>query len=117
MRGVSRRNPGAEAHTLKAIVDYLEAKRVRYVRIHPVRLISRNGKTFPGRINPSQRGVPDLVIACPNGKALWIETKAMEGKTWKDQCQWGIDLGLAGHEHHYIRSVDAFLKIAKEHRL
>ena len=103
----------SESSTLGAIIDYLERKRIRYVRVHPVRLVSRKGKTFPGRIKASQKGAPDLVIATPHGQTLWVETKCAVGKVRREQALWQQDLYLAGHIHYYIRSIDEFLGVAR----
>lgn len=62
-------------------------------------------------------GAPDLVIALPEGKVLWIEVKAPKGRVSENQILVHGLLNAAGHNCIVVRSIDdvrqafAFLKI------
>lgn len=62
-------------------------------------------------------GAPDLVIALPEGKVLWMEVKAPKGRVSDNQILVHGLLNAAGHSCVVVRSIDdvrhafAFLKI------
>ena len=100
MRAPKRKNPNSETSILAPLIEFLEIcsnqGRLRYFRAHPVRLISRNGQRFPGKIRPSQRGAPDIFVWLGSTEDnllnhetnCWIEGKSGKGKASKDQETW-----------------------------
>lgn len=51
-------------------------------------------------------GAPDLVIALPDGKVLWLEVKAPKGVVSDNQVLVHERLGEIGHTVYIIRSID-----------
>lgn len=90
-KSVARRNPDSETSILSPLIEFLEILsnqgKLRYFRAHPVRLVSKNGKTFPAKIRPSQRGAPDIFIRLP-GTDCWVEGKSAKGKASESQQIW-----------------------------
>ena len=94
---MKKKNPDSETSILSPLVEFLEIcsnqGRLKYLRAHPIRLISRDGKRFPGKIRASQKGAPDIFIwLAPNGAEscwdCWIEGKSATGKPTADQILW-----------------------------
>lgn len=88
---MTRNNPNSETSILSPLIEFLEIcskqGRLRYFRAHPVRLVSKGGKTFPAKIRASQRGAPDIFIRLP-GTDCWIEGKSAKGKASASQEIW-----------------------------
>lgn len=83
-------NP-AERDIAKLLKDQLEiwyaAGKLRYFRAHPIRLVTRNGKTFPVKVEESQLGAPDLFVFLPD-EYWWIETKRPGEELKAEQRAW-----------------------------
>ncbi len=60
----------------------------------------------------NRSGFPDLVIALPAGRTLWVELKSSRGRMSAAQNRWRMMLLHLGHEHHVIRSYREFLRVA-----
>lgn len=116
------RGPGIpgiqEKHILKAIVDFLEGNRIPYIRVHPIRLVTRKGITFPGTIKDSQKGAPDLFVFPPRFYFrvgfMTIETKKPGGKQSDDQKKWQAWVNEAGGVYYLVENlalVDEFIKL------
>lgn len=56
-------------------------------------------------------GHPDLVIALPGGKTIWIELKSKHGRLSSEQSRTRQKLLFHGHEWHEIRSFKSFIDI------
>ena len=56
-------------------------------------------------------GHPDLVIAMPSGRTLWLELKSRQGRLSQEQKQVILRLLACSHEAHEVRSFRQFLKI------
>ena len=56
-------------------------------------------------------GAPDLVIALPDGKVLWLEVKAPKGRVQDSQVLVHEKLGEIGHAIHVVRSIDEVKEI------
>ena len=86
-----RRVEPTEADISKVIKDRLEIwvaqGKVRYFRAHPVRLVTRKGKTFPAPVEESQKGSPDFFVFTPF-RYWWIETKRPGEKLRPAQESW-----------------------------
>ena len=54
-------------------------------------------------------GVPDFIIAAPNGKTIWIECKTRTGKTTMEQDGFGAWLKRNNHHYAVVRSMVEFL--------
>ena len=97
--------PTPEKDVLKACVELLELKRCCYLRVHPVRLITRNGQTFPGTIPAGQRGAPDLLIL-HKGQAICCEVKSSRGVLSVAQESWKERALCAGAIYITVHSVE-----------
>jgi hypothetical protein len=64
-----------------------------------------------GRNTPGQ---PDLVIALPDRRTLWIELKSKMGRLRPEQIRVIQQLILHGHEIHVVKSFRQFLTIVHE---
>ena len=51
-------------------------------------------------------GAPDLVVALPNGRVLWLEVKAPKGVLSDNQVLVHERLGEIGHTVYVVRSID-----------
>jgi len=58
-------------------------------------------------------GLPDLIIAAPNGRTLWVEMKAGNKKLKPAQRIWEMQLKHLGHIHVVARNMDDFLRVAQ----
>lgn len=50
-------------------------------------------------------GAPDLVVALPEGKVLWLEVKAPKGRPSDNQVLVHEKLGEIGHAVYIVRSI------------
>src|SRR5262245_60470371 len=93
---MKRKNPHSETSILSPLVEFLEILsnqgKLRYLRVHPVRPFTKNGKTAFAKVRPSQRGAPDLVVFMPNFASeetvAFIEGKSKTGKLTSNQLEW-----------------------------
>jgi hypothetical protein len=58
-------------------------------------------------------GVPDLIIAMPGGKTLWVECKTRAGKESTEQLAYRLMLERLGHVARVVRTFEEFLTLAK----
>lgn len=58
-------------------------------------------------------GFPDLVIALPGGRTLWIELKSKSGRLDSEQKRFRLMLLALGHEWHMCRSFRHFARIVQ----
>lgn len=106
----AQKNPHSETSILSPLVEFLEIcsnqGRLRYFRAHPVRLVSKNGKTFPTKVRPSQRGAPDVFVWLFDSEyeSAWIEGKSAKGKASSDQEAWKQIAEYAGIPYFQPRS-------------
>ncbi len=68
--------------------------------------------------NPTKKtaatlGTPDFIIYADAGRVLNVECKTKTGKLSKDQEAFKAKITAKGHEYHVIKSLTAFLRIAK----
>lgn len=90
-------DPGPESDLQNKIEKYCEEH--GYLFFHD----RSRGKNEPG--------FPDLVIAMPEGRTLWLECKSKTGRMSDDQKRWRLMLLYMKHEHHQVKSYRVFLKI------
>jgi len=57
------------------------------------------------------RGTPDLIIAMPKGRTLWVELKTKTGRLAPEQRRVGELLRACGHQWATIKSFDQFLRL------
>lgn len=78
-----------------------ELKRLRWVYSH-----SRMDRATTTAI-----GLPDFIIAAPDGKTFWLEAKGAKTKVTSEQ--WGTIQWLRslGHRAEIVRSLEQFLKV------
>ncbi len=63
------------------------------------------------RATTTALGVPDFIIAAPDGRTFWIEAKSKTGKLKSEQLgalQW---LTRFGHRAEVVRSLEELLKV------
>ena len=56
-------------------------------------------------------GIPDCIIAMPNGRTLWLELKVKGGRLSEEQKHFALSLMALGHQWHEIRSYRRFLEV------
>lgn len=77
-----------------------------------VRRVRENGGLAPKWIS-GERGVPDRIVILPNGRTVYAELKAKNGKQSPLQKKWANTLNGMGHKCYLIDSkagVDAFIR-------
>ena len=83
--------PVKEADISKLIKDQLEIYyrqgKLRYFRAHPVRPVTRKGKTFFVPVEKSQKGAPDYFVFLPTETWL-VETKKPGKELSPEQVTW-----------------------------
>ena len=62
------------------------------------------------------KGFPDLVIAMPAGRVVWLELKSARGKLRPEQKQVRLMLLALGHEWYLCRSFKHFIEIVQENK-
>lgn len=58
-------------------------------------------------------GVPDFIVAMPQGKTIWLEVKSKTGKMKREQLAAQMMLELHGHRHAVVRSFTDFLNLLR----
>lgn len=101
-----------EASVIKTIREYLEIKKILYVRIHPVRPVTgKKGIVFTP-VSLSQLGAPDFIVF-KAGCMVALECKSSTGKLSMTQITWRIRFEKEGGIHEVVRSLDDVLEIFK----
>jgi hypothetical protein len=98
-----------EKQVLRAVTDYLELKKILYIRINPIRLFNdKQGHLRASSIRQSQVGAPDI-IAFPVDKkylvgaaAIAIECKSTIGIVKPHQLGWAWKWETLGNKYIYI---------------
>ena len=98
--------PTPEKDDLKACMDFLDMKRILFVRVHPVKPVSRQGQTFFTPVRPSQKGVADLLIFPRPGVVIAAECKSDRGKLSPSQEGWKERALCAGAIYITVHSVE-----------
>jgi hypothetical protein len=116
---MKRKTP--ESYVLKAVQDYLGAKRIMYFRMNTLAMPTSDGKRFIKAGTPGMADVlafPQIKITAGTARAitplpLWIEVKAEKGKQSILQALFQKQVEDEGHMYIIARSVedlDAALK-------
>lgn len=71
----------------------------------------RQSRQARGFLTP---GWPDVTIAMPGGRTLYLELKTAKGIVKEEQRQIHLQLMALGHEVHVIRSYRAFLEVLRK---
>ena len=104
-----------EAGIQKAIVTY-----IRSVVKNCLVMAIPNGSQRTANGRPANAvagmlpGAPDLVVALPEGKVLWLEVKAPKGRIQDSQVLVHEKLGEIGHAIHVVRSIDEVKEIMNQ---
>lgn len=87
----------------------LQAKIVKWAKGKGYPCLSlKQSKKARGYIIP---GWPDITLALPGGRTVWIELKAKKGVLKEDQKLIALMLLKLGHEWYVLRSFRKFLEI------
>lgn len=106
-------NP-SESQTLRAIMDYLDAKRILYVRHSPSNVVGKKGEATFRRPRASQLGAPDLIVFPGNGQAICFEVKRPKGELSTEQKSWWLKADHAGVAYWLVYSVDQVIDFLSE---
>ena len=90
---------GKEAELHRLILD--ECARRRFYVVH----------SRCDRSTTQQKGVPDMLVAMPDGKTLWIEVKVGKNKLTAEQNVTRHVLAALDHKFYVVRSLNEFLTI------
>jgi hypothetical protein len=102
-----RRSSLSEAQIQKSIIEYLRA-----VLPHAVVAAIPNGSQRTPSGRPANAvagllpGMPDIVVALPQGRVLWLEVKSAKGSVSANQIAVHGLLNGLGHHVPVVRSVD-----------
>lgn len=104
-----------EASVIKAVRDYLEIKKICYIRIHPVRPVTRYSRTNVRGIifvpvSASQLGAPDIIVIRA-GVMIALECKSSTGVLSPSQKGWRTRFEKEGGIHEVVRCVDDVIEI------
>src|SRR5262245_29915779 len=119
---MKRKNPHSETAILSPLIEFLEILsnqgKLRYIRVHPVRPFSKNGKVAFAKVRESQKGAPDLVVFMPDVIAF-IEGKSKRGKLSPEQLEWKyiahrFPSRYAHHNPHSHGDVNAVINWIRE---
>ena len=72
--------------------------------------VNRQSKKAKGFAEP---GWPDVVMALPGGRTVYLELKCDRGKLTEDQVRYRLMFMQLGHEWHEVRSYRQFLDIVE----
>lgn len=86
------------------IMDYCDARWPKWVYVH-----SRTDQ--PSSVSV---GLPDFVIALPNGKTLWLECKAKGGKLTTEQLAWKLKLEMLKQHYACVYSFQEFVETVNQ---
>lgn len=99
-----------EKDVLATCIQWLELHRVMFIRTNAVKLVTRNGQTFPTPMRDSQKGIADLILILPDPRgyvrAVACECKSSIGKLSKDQQRWKETWTAAGGVYMLVRSIE-----------
>lgn len=90
-----------ESDIVKAICDYLEAKRHFFWRNNTGAF-----KTETGFYRFGAKGSPDIFVLTDGGYLISLEVKTKIGKLSPDQKLWQERCKEVGAEYHIVRSID-----------
>ena len=65
------------------------------------------------RATTQAKGVPDFIIALPEGRTLWIECKSKIGKQSSEQQAFAYHIESLGHEYYEVRDFGDFLGVVQ----
>ena len=85
----------------------LQAKIERYCRDHGFYFFHDRSR------EQNAKGFPDLVIAMPAGRVLWLELKSAKGRLRPEQKQVRLMLLALGQEWYEVRSYRQFVEIVQ----
>jgi len=110
-----RRIMPTEADTLKAITEWLEAKRVLYIRVNPIRAIAKKVEgqwqhSF-ARTRRSQIGAADLIVMPKDKPDIAVEVKSPSGEPSRLQIEWQNRCIHSGRRYVICRSIDDFVRM------
>jgi VRR-NUC domain len=92
----------------KQIVDYLNAVLVAPAFVAAIPNASR--RTAAGRAGNAvpglKKGMPDLVVAAPLKRTLWLEVKTPTGRMSAEQKEVQAVLRDMSHAHEVVRSIE-----------
>ena len=115
--------PLKERDIIRAIQDFLDARRIPYLRIHPVKWASKKiasdtcvGNVYEHRfIRPraSQVGAPDLIIFPRDNppRFLAVEVKGPSGRQTTEQKAWEEKINIVGGEYLIARDIDLIMRL------
>ena len=122
-----------ESDIQRACLDYLDAKRIMYLRLNAGDSFrpGANGKLY--KVRGAMKGCADLLIlasskesyltmldkktmtcelkekACP--RPIFVEFKAEKGRQSVEQATFEYDVAQLGYEYHIIRDLDELMKV------
>lgn len=84
------------------------------IELRLTREVKRIGGLCPKWVSPGNNGVTDRIVILPNGRTIYVETKA-PGKPLKPlQRKWAKELIKRGHMHYKIDSYDDIERFIQE---
>lgn len=92
------------------IMDYCDSHDIFYISHNPVRPIGKSGSAFFGKVRPSQRGAPDLIIRLPStGETVMVEVKTHFGRQSRDQIKWQEKCERHGYKYIVVSSLEGLI--------
>ena len=98
-------DPGPESRLQQKIIDHANGKGWPILWIRPLRQF---------KIYEVTPGWPDVSIALPGPRVLWLELKSARGAFRERQAAIGQQLRALGHEWHHVRSYKRYLEVINE---
>lgn len=104
-----------ESLVIRAIVDFLEARKIVYLRFHPAKPFNdrKTGTLRFSRVRPSQIGAPDLIVFPKDNppRLLAIEAKSDNGRQTPEQKRWQGVIEALGGAYMIARGPDEVMRV------
>lgn len=102
-----------EQDIIRAIMDFLDLKKILYLRHHPMRIGTAKGRSFPVPVRASQLGAPDLILFLQGdfldktkGRVIAVEVKRPGERQSPEQIAWQERLEATGTGYMIAYSVE-----------
>ena len=110
-----------EADISRACLEYLDAKRIMYLRLNSGDVFRPGAEGKMYRVKGCPKGTADLLILYNHKdrippsfpRPIFVEFKSSKGKQTEEQAIFERDVESLGYEYYLIRSLDELMEVLK----